>query len=1086
MSKLFRDKLKKDIVLLDGAFGTYMNMLGVSEADFRGKTGCMEYLTVTRPDLIGKIHSDYLEAGSDATETNTFGGNAIKLAEYGLEDKVYQLNNDATRLARSVADSFSSFLHPRYVIGTMGPTGKLPSSSDPALGNVGYSELKKVFYDQALGIIDGGADALLIETGQDLLEMKAAVNGAKEAIKERRKDLVLMAQCTLSNNGRMLLGTEVSAVAATLGYLEVDVIGLNCSTGPAEMEPAVRCLSSNSPAFVSCVPNAGLPVESGGKTTYPLGPEEMAEIMARFLRDYRIDVVGGCCGTTPEHIRKIREVLKKVKKRTPPENTYYASFYKGYDLKEVSRPIKVGERINTQGSRRMKDLLMKEDFDEIVELGKEQQRKGAQMLDVCAALSERSTEKRDMLVLAGRLGESVQVPLMIDSTDPEVVEAALQKYPGTAFINSVNLEDGGKRAARIFTLAREHASFVVNLTIDEKGLAKTVKHKLEVAERLYKMATEEYGLQPHRLLFDLLTFTLGTGEKEYADAAVNTCKAISEFKKRYPDALTVLGVSNISFGLTKEGRKVLNAAFLHHALQAGLDVAIVNPGEGLGYKEIPNDEKALAENLVFNKKEDALERFVDHFAKKVPVKIVRPEEEKMGRPEEKIKRCIFDRNKAGIVPLLEEALKTCKPEDLISNVLMEAMRQVGEKLDSGEMVLPYVLQSAEVMRKAIEYLNGFIPGDKVYKGGKVLLATVFGDVHDIGKNLVKMILQNNGFEVIDLGKQVPVEKIIEEAEKNKVDAVGLSALLVSTARYMKTCVQEMHKAGLGYPVIIGGSPVNERFAEEISKLEDESVYNGGVFYARDAFTGLKVFQALMRPESREKKMAEYFEKVKKPASKPGIEKPGIEKPGGKPQRKTGVPVPPFYGVRAISNIPADEVFDHLDERMLFEVTWAAGKSKEEKERLIEEEYKPLLKELREESLRKGWLDFKTVYGYFKCRAKGEEFEILDESGKLKESISFERVRPGTGGALSDYFAPGPEGFDVVAFQAVTVGEKIGEAISALIEGKEYSRGFFLHGLSVNLAEALAAYMHDRIRDELKIKKDQGKRYSPGYPLWKNM
>ncbi|MGB2630941.1 MAG: homocysteine S-methyltransferase family protein [Candidatus Omnitrophota bacterium] len=1083
----FRKKLEKDVILLDGAFGTYVQSLDLTEADFHGKTGCMEYLTFSRPDLIGKIHSDYLEAGADAVETNTFGGNAIKLAEYGLEDKVYEINKAATDLARSAADRFSKVFHPKYVIGTMGPTGKLPSSSDPVLGNIGYGDLKKVFYDQALGVIDGGADALLIETGQDLLEMKAAVNGAKQAIEERGRDLVLMAQCTLANNGRMLLGTEISAMMTTLSYLGVDVIGMNCSTGPAEMEQAVKYLSENSPTFISCVPNAGLPVESQGKTHYTLGPEEMAGIMGGFLRDYRMDVVGGCCGTNPEHIRKMRESLTGARKRKRAGKRYFSSFYKGYDLGKMVRPIKVGERINTQGSRRMKDLLMKENFDEIVEMGKQQQAAGAELLDVCAVLSERSTEKRDMVTLTVRLGESVQVPLMIDSTDAGVIEAALQKYPGTAFINSVNLEDGGEKARRVFALAKEHGSFVVCLAIDEKGMAKTVKHKVEVAERLYRMATAEYGLEGHRLVFDLLTFTLGTGEKEYADSGVNTCKAITELKKRFPEVLTVLGASNISFGLAKEGRKILNAVFLHHAACAGLDMAIVNPAESVKYDGIPDNEKALAEDLLLGRNTAALERFVDHFAKKGPVKKEKPEKEISMTVEGKIQKCVMDRNKAGIIPLVDEALKTRKPEDIINNILMEAMKKVGEKLDSGEMVLPYVLQSAEVMRKALEHLNRIIPAHKAYKGGKVLLATVFGDVHDIGKNLVKMILQNNGFEVIDLGKQVPVEKIIEEAKKNDVDAVGLSALLVSTARHMKTCVQEMHEAGLSYPVIIGGSPVSEKFAKEVAHLKDDSVYRGGVFYARDAFMGLKVVQALIEPKTREKAIEEYLRKFgEKPQGAKEVERKRVPAPVKKLERKEKVPAPPFYGARAISNIPADEIFGYLNERALFDHSWAAGKAREEKERLINEEFRPLLKELKEETLRKNWLDFKAAYGYFKCRAENEILEVLDEKGKVLEEIRFERVREGAGGSLADYFISGPEGYDIVAFQAVTVGGEIGEAITSLIDKKEYSKGFFLHGFSVHLAEALASYTHDRIRKELSIKGDQGRRYSPGYPLWKNM
>ncbi|RKY41708.1 MAG: methionine synthase [Candidatus Makaraimicrobium thalassicum] len=1087
MGKTLREKLEAELVLLDGAFGTYAQFLGLSDTDFKDRAGCMEYLSFVRPDLVSKIHTDYLEAGSDAVETNTFGGNAVKLAEYRLSDDVYDVNLTATKLARSAADTFSTPSWPRYVIGTMGPTGKLPSSMDPVLGDITYGALQKIYYDQALGIIDGGADALLVETGQDLLEMKAAANGAKKALKERRKDMVVMAQCTLANNGRMLLGTEVSAVMATLAYLGVDVIGLNCSTGPVEMEGAVAFLSANCPVFVSCVPNAGLPVEINGETVYPMKPDEMAELMARFVRDYRIDIAGGCCGTNPAHIRRMRETLGECEKRKHPENRFYASFYSGFDLRGMKRPVKTGERINTQGSRKMKELLKREDYDGIVELGKAQQRAGADILDVCGVLTERPTEKNDVVILTRRLAESVRIPLMIDSTDADVVEAALPYYPGTAFINSVNLEDGGEKARRIFALAKEHAGFVVNLVIDEQGMAKTVERKLEAAGRLCRMAAREYGLERHRLLFDMLTFTLGTGEKEYARAAIDTCEAIKLLKRRYPGVLTVLGVSNISFGLAREARKVLNMVFLHHAVQAGLDMAIVNPEEFVEYKDIPEEDRRLSEDLVFDRRPDALNRFIEYFAGKTSKA---PEE---ARPavltiEENLKKCVFDRDKVNIVPLIDEAMKTYPPEKIINSILMDAMKQVGEELDRGDMVLPYVLQSAEVMRKAIDHLERFLPKNSAGRRGKVLIATVFGDVHDIGKNLVKMILQNNGFTVIDLGKQVPVEKIVAEAKKNKVDAVGLSALLVSTARHMKTCVQSMHDAGLDYPILIGGAPTNRRFAREISSLRDDSIYKGGVFYSRDAFTALKIMRSLTDSAEKAKTLDAYYKQIEEHREEPEKDKGtagGVS--GKKVRRRKKLPEVPFYGVRRLSSISADEVFPYLDRRALFDLGWGARlKDEKEKARLIEEEYMPLLQELKEESIRKGWLDLKAVYGYFRCRVLDETMEVLDESGKVLENIRFFRSGGKAPAVLTDYFSNGPEGFDIVAFQAVTVGEKINDAIKALNDAQEFTRAFFLHGLSVHLAEALAAYVHDMIRRELKLKKGQGRRYSPGYPLWKRI
>ncbi len=1087
MHKTFREKLETDLIFLDGAFGTYINTFGIKDEDFRDKPGCMEYLSITRPDLIEKLHRDYLDAGSDAVETNTFGGNAIKLAEYGLEKEAYNINLASTRIARAVCDKVSTPQEQKYVIGTMGPTGKLPSSTDPGLGNITYRELKNIFYEQAIAIIEGGADALLIETAQDLLEMKAALAGAKEAIDEKRKDIVLIAQCTLANNGRMLLGTDISAVMTTLSYLGADVIGLNCSTGPYEMEGAIKFLSENSPTRISCVPNAGLPIEKDGKTVYSLTPEEMAEAMSRFVKKYKVDIIGGCCGTTPSHIRKMKEVIKKGSKRKKLQNTFFASFYKGYNLKDLKRPLIVGERINTQGSRKTKELLINENYDEIIELAKSQQASGANILDVCTVLTERKTEEKDAVILTRKLRESVEVPLMIDSMNADVIEATSENYPGTPFINSVNLEDGGEKARRIFSLAKKHGGFVVSLTIDEEGMAKTVEKKIEVAKRLYKMATEEFGLEPHQILFDMLTFTLGTGEEEYADSALNTFEAIKRVKKLFPGVLTILGVSNVSFGLSKEARGVLNAGFLYHAVKSGLDMAIVNPAVNINYTSMPKEERGLAEALLLNKKKDALEKFINYFASKtLKVKsLIKKSTLAEQTIEEKLTSCILQRNSSKIVPLLDEALKTQRAEDLINNVLMKTMQLVGEKLDSGEMVLPYVLQSAEVMRRGLEHLGQFIPHNEEIKKGKVLLATVFGDVHDIGKNLVKMILKSNGFEVIDLGKQVPVEKIVAEAKKHEVDAVGLSALLVSTARHMKTCVQSMHDAGLEYPVLIGGAPINKNFAYEVSSLSDGTIYRGGVFYSKDAFVGLKIVQALMNPEEKEKIKSELTGSVEIKTSQ-GEEKKVEDKPRQKKKRKS-VPNPPFYGARTVTNIPADRVLEYLNERMLFELSWAVNvKDEGEKKRLIEEEYKPLLKDLKEEALRKGWLELKAVYGYFKCRTEGDDIIIMDEDGQKVETLFLNRIQGYKSLALADYFSIGPDGYDIIAFQAVTVGSKISDAIKEFNEKGESAKAFLLHGLSVNLTEALAVYMHDKVRSELKLAKDQGKRYSPGYPLWKDL
>ena len=1075
-----REKIKKDVLLLDGALGTYAQSKGLNEEMFEDRTGCMEYLSLTSGEFIKGLYSDYLEAGSDAVETNTFGANSVKLAEYGLSDKVYEINLSSTRLAREAADEFSTDKFPRYVIGSIGPTGKLPSSTDPVLGDISYEDLKKVYEEQALGIIDGGADALLIETGQDLLEMKAAVNGAKSALKKKDKDLVIMAQCTLANNGRMLLGTEISAVMSTLAYLGVEVIGLNCSTGPAEMEGAVSFLSEHASTFISCVPNAGLPVEENGKTVYPLKPEEMAGIIKKFIDKYKLDVVGGCCGTTPEHIRQMRKIIRKKRARKEKENSFFSSSYKAFDLKEIEAPIKVGERMNTQGSRKMKELLLDKNIDEVVELGKLQQRQGANILDLCCVLTEKDTEKEDAVLLTGKIAESVEVPLMIDSTNPEVVKSSLENYPGTSFINSANLEDGGKKAREVYALAAEHGSFVVNLVIDEEGMAKTLERKVEVAEKLYNIATEEFKLEPHRLIFDFLTFSLGTGEEEYTTSALESLKAVDLFKKKHPGVLTVLGVSNVSFGLKAPSRKVLNMAFLHQALKHGLDMAIINPADYVEYKDLPKKERLLAEELVLAKRPDALSKFVEYFEGKEEGPLEKEKTKEELPLEEKLAKCIFERDKTSIIPLIDEALKVKKAEEIINNVLMDAMKEVGDKLDKGETVLPYVLQSAEVMRKAIDYLEKFLPKDVSTSKGKVLLATVQGDVHDIGKNLVKMILKNNGFSVVDLGKQVPVERIVEEAQKNEVDAVGLSALLVSTARHMKTCVQSLAGSGLNYPVLIGGAPTNKRFAKEVASLEDQSIYKGGVFYAKDAFMGLKLMQALTSGEERKKVLDSYFDQFEGEES---VNEEGLTVPKQKKSLASNrpVPAPPFYGPRVLTNIPVDAAFEHLDQKALFDLSWGAKlNDEEEKRRFIEEEYKPLFHELKEEAIRKGWLDLKAVYGYFKCRTQDTEMEVFDKKGNMIESINFAREK--TGLSLTDYF----HADDLVAFQAVTVGSKINNAICSFNDRNETTHALYLHGMSVYLAEALASYVHGKIREELKLKKDEGQRYSPGYPLWKSL
>ncbi|MBF0494617.1 MAG: homocysteine S-methyltransferase family protein, partial [Candidatus Omnitrophica bacterium] len=1055
---------------------------------------CMEYLAFSRPDLINKVHNDYFLAGADAVETNTFGANAIKLAEYGLENKVFEVNKKNAELARDSANRYYSPKHTRYVVGTMGPTGRLPSSNDPALGGITYSELKKVFKEQALGLIKGSADALLIETSQDLLEVKAAVGGAKEAMLEAGVSLPVMAQITLNNNGRMLLGTSVFAATASLYHLGVNVIGMNCGAGPLEMEHALGVLSERCPVYVSFLPNAGLPREENGKTVFPLTPDEMARVMSDFLSKYRLDVIGGCCGTGPEHIKAMREIVGRQKRSFNGTTRIFASFYEGYDVDDMPKPVIAGERVNTQGSKKVKELLLSNEYDGIIEIGRAEERKGAAILDVCAVLTERNTEKEDAVYIFKRLAESVKSALMIDSTDTGVIEAAAASYPGTCFVNSVNFEDGGTKAGKVFGIAKEFGSFVIALVIDEKGMAKTLEHKMLVAERIYELGVNKYGLMPHQLVFDMLTFSLGSGEAEYADSAVSTFDGIRKLKEKHPGVLTTLGVSNVSFGFPKQSRKIMNAVFLHHAVLAGLDIAIVNPEHYLEYERIDIREREICENVIFNKVPAAVGDLLEYFGSKQDVDTAEKRKDDALPLDEKLRNCVINRESAGLPGLLNEELKTRRAEDIINGTLLAAMREVGEKLDSGELVLPYVLQSAEVMRRALLYLKDFLPKERAVTKGTIVLATVFGDVHDIGKNLVKMILENNGYTVIDLGKQVSVERIVEETEKNKADAVGLSALLVSTARGMKSCVKAFAERGWKIPILIGGAPINENFAREISILDDKNVYKGGIYYARDAFVGLRLAEELLNNGGKKafpEKSAPVVQPQKivpagLPDKKVELDKYLIAnlKKGSVLPSVEKIPVPPFYGVRTVNNISIDEVFASLDKNSLFSLGWGTKhKDKGIANHLTGGEFEKILDDLKNESITKNWFTLKAVYGYFGAKSAGSKLNVFGRDGKVIESFDFAHSVTGKK-SIADHFESGT--LDLAAFQAVTVGDKITRVLEILEQDGEYSKFYFLHGLSVYLAEALAEYMNSLIRKELKIKNGSGKRYSPGYALWKNL
>ena len=1099
----FLSALARGVVVFDGAMGTTLQRMQLADEltirDFDGRQGCNEVLTLTRPDVVAQVHRGYLEVGCDAVETNTFGASRPKLDEYDLGGRTLEINEAAARIAREEAQrAFKTDGRPRYVAGSLGPSGFLPSSSDADLGRVRPSELVEIFREQTVGLLKGGIDCVLAETAQDLLELRAQIRGARLAMADVGRGVPVIAQITLDPAGRMLLGTEPLAAAAALVASGADIMGLNCSTGPREMVDPLRALGEFAPLPLSCQPNAGIPENRDGVAVYPLQPQELAEYLARFVRDFRLSIVGGCCGTTPEHMKLVVEAMRgSSPARKPPARVpMLASGLKAVALHQEPRPLLIGERVNSQGSKKMKELLIANDVSGILAVAREQVEGGAHALDVCVALTERSDELEQMVKTVRLLSGQIEAPLCIDSTEPDVIASALEWLPGIGIVNSVHLERGWERIDRIFPLLKQYGACTVAMTIDESGMAQTRQRKLEVAKRIYDRALES-GLQPWQLLFDVLTFTLATGDEQYKLSAVETIEGIRLLKEQLPGALTVLGVSNVSFGLSKATRPVLNSVFLTHCLRAGLDAAIINPREVMPWNEIPADARELAEDLVLARRDDALARVIQHFAGTTGAAGKAAVEEKVfNSPEERLHHMIVDRQQKGLTETIDECLKTRSAVGVINDVLLGAMKEVGDRFGAGELILPFVLQSAEVMKKAVAYLEQFMEKSDSYSRGKVVLATVFGDVHDIGKNLVKTILSNNGYTVFDLGKQTPVDKIVNKAIEVGADAIGLSALLVSTSKQMPTIVQELDRRGLKIPVLIGGAAINRKYGWRTAYLEGtDKLYEGGVFYCRDAFEGLDMVNALQDPEARPK----AFEKLKREAHiHRNLLIAGAERTAGAqisattdvlPRTVAEPPrvSPPFWGTRVV---PADDlslrdIFDCLDLTELYKLQWGVRvKQKDQYQKLIADEFGAKRQELQETCIREGWLLPKVVYGYFPCSATGNDLAILDpeDRSKVLWTFHFPRKLETPRLCLADYFGKD----DTVAFQLVTMGDRATELCAGWEAEGEFTKSYFLHGLAVESAEALAEYWHRRVRAELGLPAGQGKRYSAGYPAWPDL
>jgi 5-methyltetrahydrofolate--homocysteine methyltransferase len=1098
--------LQRRVLVFDGAMGTNIQRHNLAPADFGGPDleGCNDHLVLTRPDVIRSIHESFLAVGCDVVETCTFQSTPRRLAEWGIGEKAHELNVAAARLAREACDKYSTPAQPRFVAGSMGPTGMLPSSDDPALSAITFEELSDNFYQQAKGLVEGGVDVLLIETSQDILEVKAAVAGIERLFAEGGRRVAVQAQVTLDTSGRMLLGTDVASAMTTLESLGVDVIGLNCSTGPEHMREPVRYLSEHATLPLSVIPNAGLPINTGtGDAVYPLEPQPMAQMLGEFVRDFGVSIVGGCCGTTPEHLTAIvaaartadEERARTQRAHRPRRVPRVSSAMRAITLHQDPPPLLVGERVNSQGSRKVKRLLLEDDYEGILDVAREQAESGAHVLDVCVALTERSDEAEQMSRVVKLLSMSVDTPLVIDSTEASVIKAALEHVPGRAIVNSINMENGRKRIDDVVPLAKQHGAALVALTIDEIGMAKTAERKLEVARKIHDLVVGEYGLPSEDLIFDALTFTLATGDQEWVDSAKETVDGIRAIKRELPGVSTILGVSNVSFGLTPDARAVLNSVFLHHCVEAGLDAAIVNPAHVRPYAEIPADERALADDLVFNTRADALQRFIEHFetfSAAAQPGAERADPTEGMTPDQAIHWAILHRKKEGIEARLDSAGVRENPIRVLNEVLLPAMKEVGDKFGAGELILPFVLQSAEVMKKAVKHLEQFLERQEGYTKGKVVLATVYGDVHDIGKSLVNTILSNNGYTVFDLGKQVPVNTIIEKALEVNADAIGLSALLVSTSKQMPLCVQELDKRGLHIPVLIGGAAINRRFGRRALFVDGERPYDAGVFYCKDAFEGLETMEVLQNGEAREQFVARALEDARNDLFlRTGVGKDVAAGLAGGERSDVAadnpLPSPPFWGTRVVRDIPLDAVFELLDLDELYRLQWGARGSGPEYERTVREEFEPTLERLKTEARTEGWLRPEAVYGYFPVQSTGNEIIVYDpaayqsDGGALREvaRFHFPRMVGRERLCLADYVRSGDSGeVDVLPLQVVTVGDKATRRFDKLQAAGEYSEAYYSHGLAVESAEAVAEWMHRRIKSELGV--PTGKRYSWGY------
>ncbi|MDH4945435.1 methionine synthase [Sulfurimonas sp. C5] len=1101
------DTIKSRPLIIDGAMGTQLQQREdqITQEAWEGKEGCNELLNVTAPEIMNDIFNAYLTAGADLITTNTFGSFAWVLDEYGIADRAYELTRAGAELVKKKCEEFSTPEHPRFCLGSIGPGTKLPS-----LGHITYDEMYKGYTEFCLGLIDGGVDIFLLETAQDPLQIKAALHACQEACRQRDVEIPIMVSVTIELSGTMLIGTDASTIAAILEPFDIISLGFNCGTGPDQVEKHVKTLSELWGKPISVHANAGLPQNRGGYTYYPMGPEEFADKQENFLQYDGVSFLGGCCGTTPQHIRALvnRVTNKQPKPATGKQPTSLASLFNTVAIKQDPAPLLIGERSNATGSKAFRELLLDEDYEGTLSVGQQQVRAGAHLLDVSVGFAGRD-ETKDMNEVMGLYSQKISIPLMPDSTQLPALETALKNIGGKPIINSVNLEDGIEKFDAVCQLAKKFGASLVCLVIDEIGMAKTTERKLEVAERIYELATQKHGINPEDLVFDLLTFTLGSGDEEYVDAGINTIEAIREFQKRHPEVGTTLGLSNISFGLDKDARPYLNSMFLHHCIEAGLTSVIINVKHIIPINKISKEDQEICDNLIFNRGEEPLFKFIDHFSTKEAVDSEAEDAEYLAMSdEEKIKKLLMDGDKERMIPLVEEARHKIKPEVIVNEILIDAMKVVGELFGSGQMQLPFVLQSAETMKKTVDHLNPYLPKVEKQVDTTLALGTVKGDVHDVGKNLVDIILSNNGYKVKNLGIKVELQEFIKEMEAGHISALGMSGLLVKSTQVMKENLEELQRRGIKIPVLLGGAALTRSFIDDFCR----PIYDGPIFYCKDAFDGVTAmsrieagnFDTNLHPDAPEIEHKEKKEVVIPPLAELKM-----------PDRNVTVPTPPFWGRREIklTQQQVEMAFEWINHKILFKQRWgynSKGLSKEAYEKQLDEVVWPAYEKLKQRFLDEKLFEPTILYGYWPCRSDDTSLLIFDESegynsedqinrdpldnviGRAKEILTFPRQSKQPHRALSDFFHA--DRHDVIAMTCVSAGAKLSTLEKEIYDRGDYTEYYQVHGLGVELAEALAEVAHKQIRLDLNIadnegatladvqmNKYQGARYSFGYP-----